>query len=162
MSADRIVIDGDLSVVLDCFGDWGVSIPADSMKFETGIHKPTGYLTTANVSFKLPHSEPPAVVILADASGENRYQNACLAWVFVDFAKLTGAPIVATSGSGQYATINGAYKSSVAAIGWVRQNVSTENSAKVTAEGFTAEVAVNGAITRWQAGVSYKWIAIWR
>lgn len=162
MSADRVVVEGDPSIVLDCFGDWGASIAVDCLGYEEGVFRSEGAVQTATVTFKMPHSTAPAFVLLSDASGTSASSQTNQAWMFVDFNKLNGKPVYANQSLRYYGMTLGVFKNTAATVDTIRLYVTSENYNKVTNTGFTAEIRPNGIDTRWIINRNYKWIAIWR
>ena len=145
---------------------------AAGLVYETGVWEPASDIARGTISFANSHSEPPTVIILADAEGTaNSVTNTNILFTWFDVQRFTGYGFPYSSSGFRYAAAYYSYRgsstSSLSSAGLLCSQPTTSTSASGTtyprywATASEFHPYSNSTSRYWRAGRAYKWTAIW-
>ena len=143
------------------------------LEYESGTWTPTSDIANYTVQFSKTHSSLPIFAAIYDETGDYSSTNNSMAgWFYFDFYQLFGEAVYPSSSSHyygyarrQYRTTNASsFTSSGSDITYPYTNTGTSSASYprywVSESGLEAN---SGSTTRyWEAGRTYKWIAVWK
>lgn len=143
------------------------------LEYETGTYSPSADIARPTITFSKTHSEAPALVFFADATGTAHSEtNSNYLFCFCDPYKLWGVGYPYNSSGLRYANAWYCYRStntsSISAGGYVITNKSgSTSSASPTYPRYWASPTdfhpySYSSSRYWRAGRTYKWIAVWK
>lgn len=146
---------------------------SSGLEFETGTYEPSADTTGEKILFTNSHSEAPALIMMADATGTaNTTSNTNMQFVWYDYYKLYGIGMPWSASAYRYASVYYIYRATNTnslSVGSAScpYNSDSQGSGGINYPRFwTDELGFtpNSASTSryWRAGRTYKWIAIWR
>ena len=139
--------------------------------YETGTYSPAENIAQPTISFANTHTDTPLFVMIVDSN--NDYfgtNNANMFVYYIDWFKLTGGCIYASSTTKYYGVVVGSYRFAATSTNTTTKNLtypstdtgsSSANYPKywVTQTGFRPYT--NSDTRYWCSGRTYKWIAVW-
>ena len=143
------------------------------LEYEEGTWIPSEDIARGTINFTRTHTEPPIVIVLADATGttcSTTYTNHAFMWWNYDLAYDTGIPYAETGF--RYATASYSYRgtSTTALTNAItictQPSSSTGDSSTSYPRYWATETSfypyTNGTDRYWRTDRTYKWIAIWK
>lgn len=158
MSADKVVIDGELDLLNVFMADMDAFVPADCMAFETGTIEVETATNTVTVDFALSHTSAPFFFALSDTTGTanpNTQALVAVSWFYPYI--LFGADIIRPGSRAPYKGI----------MSRIQQPNTTNDLTTLLAPLTTTSVVSNTGISEYvnyylRPGRTYKWVAIWK
>ena len=136
------------------------------LEFEEGTYEPAEDIARPTISFTDTHTDPPSMVVFADATGTDTDAQSGYYFSFIDFT-MFGGGIAWASSSTTYSYANWAYRTASSfSTGMQRcttnQGEGTSSSSLYWATATAFKPYTNSDSRYWRAGRTYKWIAVWK
>lgn len=139
------------------------------LTYETGTYSPSADIARPTISFTNAHTDPPILVMFADATGtDHTATSSNYACIIANINAFIGGGVPSNASSNcRYGIASYVYRSSTnpsqAASGITSLTSSSSGSGLlywVTNTGFIPSSASTSRY--WRAGRTYKWIAVWK
>lgn len=139
------------------------------LTYETGTYTPSSDIARPTISFTNSHTEPPILVMFADATGTNHTaSNSNYACIIADINGFTGGGVPSSASTNcRYGTASYVYRGSnnpSQAVSGITSLTSSSSGSGlqywVTNTGFIPSSASTSRY--WRSGRTYKWIAVWK
>ena len=158
MSADKVVIDGELDLLNVFMADMDAFVPADCMAYETGTFTPMTLTNSVQVPFARPHTAAPVFVMFCFAGNSYMGIDTASSWLYFSNIRGMGLWQYFNQANHRSAVAYATYKKSGdQEFSTEIQTYVNENNANVTNTGFTATCNAKKFVNR-----PYKWLAIWK
>lgn len=139
------------------------------LEYETGTYTPNADIARPTINFTNSHTEPPILVMFADATGtDHTASNSNYACIIANINGLTGGGVPSNASSNRrYGVASYVYRTSSNPSQNIYgiSSLTSSSSASglmywVTNTGFIPSSASTSRY--WRAGRTYKWIAVWK
>lgn len=145
---------------------------SSGLEYETGTYTTTTDTTRPTINFSNTHAEMPVVVFFYDATGTYLSTTSTNFFtLYVDYAKMLGSELYASSTSKEYVFIYNRYRTSTstftgASINCGYSSDDTESSSSAYPRYWVTNSCFypssNSPSRYWRPDRTYKWIAIWK
>lgn len=141
---------------------------SSGLEYETGTYTPAADFVRPTINFANSHTEPPILVLFADATGTDHTEtNSNYACCIANINGFIGGGVPSSASSNRrYGIASYVYRASgnpsqgVSSITSLTSGTSSGISYWVTNTGFNPYTASTSRY--WRAGRTFKWIAVWK